>query len=320
MPKRKNRLRCWIWLVLLAISLFGLSQTTPAVNWISRHLEIEPEIVSNLHRPAPPDWPVDADNYGSRSIIVYDLSRKQILFRKNIDIDVPVASLTKIMTAILAIEKIENLNDTARINSETISQMYSHNASTAGFRAGENARYIDLLYATMLPSGGEAALTLAESLSGSENEFANLMNLRAKELGMSRTVFKNSTGLDVDGQVSTPRDLVRLLRHALKNPTFRQIFTTPEYRTSPTPLRPQGIKFKHSVLSQISADEQVNFKVLGGKSGTTYAAELCWATLVEKNGREFLVITLGAPLDNLNNPTTHQKSDLLLIAQTIDTF
>ncbi|MGI6612658.1 MAG: D-alanyl-D-alanine carboxypeptidase family protein [Candidatus Nanosyncoccaceae bacterium] len=319
-PKPKSK-RWLLWLALIPIlitSLTGLTQSNELVNYISQYTGVAPKIITNPYRPAPPAWPVASEEYHSKNIIVYDLSRKQILFRKNIDTPVPVASLTKIMTAILAIEKLPNLNDTTKVSATTINQMQARNASVAGFSSGEMLRYIDLLYGVILPSGGEASLTLAEAIASNETEFVNLMNARAKELNMTQTNFANSTGLDAKGQESTIRDLTRLLRYALKNPTFRQIFTTAEFQTSATNYRPQGIKLKHSILSNISSDEQPDFKILGGKSGTTYAAGLCWATLAQKSEREFLIITLGAPLDNLYSPTLYQKKDLLSIMQTIN--
>lgn len=315
--RRSSSIRLILWLILAMLSFALFLQTDELTNQISRYFSLEPKLITSPYRPAPPDWPVATSSYSSKSIIVYDLTRKQILLRKNIDTPAPIASLTKIMTVILALERINNLDDTVKISPATMQQVYSRNASTAGFVAGENVRYIDLLYGTMLPSGGEAALTLAEAVAGSEDEFVKLMNQRAQELGMGQTTFKNPTGLDADGQMSTPRDLVRLLRHALKNPTFRQIFTSSTYQTASTAQHPQGIKLKSSVLSKVNAEEQTDFNILGGKSGTTYAAELCWATLTKKNEREFLVITLKAPLDNLGNPTLYQKMDLLSIMQTI---
>ena len=221
-PRPKSK-RWLFWLALMFIlitSLIGLTQSNKLVNYISQYMGVAPEVITHPYLPAPPTWPVVSEEYHSKNIIVYDLSRKQILFRKNIDAPVPVASLTKIMTAILAIEKLPNLNDTTKVSATTINQMQVRNASIAGFSSGEMLRYIDLLYGVMLPSGGEASLTLAEAIASNETEFVNLMNTRAKELNMTRTNFTNSTGLDAEGQESTTRDLVRLLRHALKTRLF----------------------------------------------------------------------------------------------------
>ncbi len=316
--KSKHRLAWLILLPILATSLLGLLRSDKLIVHTSRYLGIEPEVITSPYRPAPPAWAVAADKYHSKNIIVYDLTRKQVLFRKDIDAPVPMASLTKIMTTILAIEKLPDLNTMGVIKTATINQMAARNASMAGFSAGEKVKYIDLLYGVMLPSGGEASLTIAEAVAGNESEFVAMMNARAQELGLTKTSFTNATGLDADNQRSSARDLVRLLRHALKNLTFRQIFTTKEHQTSSTNYHSRGIKLKHSILGGILSNEQTGFQIIGGKSGTTHAAGLCWATLTQKNGREFLVITLGAPLDNLYRPTLYQKDDLLSIMQTIN--
>src|SRR5574344_2512186 len=100
--KSKHRLAWLILLPILATSLLGLLRSDKLIVHTSRYLGIEPEVITSPYRPAPPAWAVAADKYHSKNIIVYDLTRKQVLFRKDIDAPVPMASLTKIMTTILA--------------------------------------------------------------------------------------------------------------------------------------------------------------------------------------------------------------------------
>lgn len=309
MKIRVRRSRKWlvVWLSVLGLSSFGLFKVDNIIQAIADYAGVSP-----AERAWPiqvfPKWPTDPSIYKSQNIMVYDLTDQRVLLNKNGDQPVPVASLVKIMTAILAIEKLDNYDTkTVTITAETMAEMQAQNASVAGFRAGEVIVYLDLLYGAMLPSGGEATLSLAQAVAGSEAEFVELMNQKAKGLHLKTAVFKNSTGLDAEGQVASPRDIIKLLRYALKNPDFRRILTAAQHQL------PNGRILKSSVLSQIKSDEQEGFEVLGGKSGTTYAAGLCWATLATKNDHELLVITLRAPLDNLNKPTPYQKMDTLAI-------
>ena len=108
------------------------------------------------------------------------------------------ASMTKIMTAILALEKCPDLDETMTVPSDIFDAIYSEQASTAGFEAGEVVTVRDLLYGVMLPSGAECCLTLARGIAGSEEAYAELMNQKAKKIGMRSTHFVNCTGLHND--------------------------------------------------------------------------------------------------------------------------
>mgnify|MGYP000155160616 CR=1 FL=1 len=126
----------------------------------------------------------------------------------------------------------------------------------AGFQPGEAVTYRDLLYGALLPSGAECCLTLAQEIAGDEETFASMMNEKADELGMSRTHFTNCTGLQNNRHYSTAGDIAKLLVYALKNPDFRQIFTTNTYTASPTVSHPDGLTFV-STLSQSLPDPSV---------------------------------------------------------------
>ncbi len=320
-PKKSNKPYLLICLLLLAVISGGYLYHKKDKLVVAIYSALEETLVPNqvkfTPKPPLPVWPVDASSYYGRNIMVYDTVNEWALLRKDVDSSVPIASLTKIMTTILAIEHLEDLRASVKIDGAVLSNLWAKNASMAGFASGETVKYLDLLYATVLPSGGEAATILANEVSVRKGDFIKLMNQKAHELKMTNTVFTNPTGLDSSTQVSSARDMVSLLRYALRSPIFRQIFTTREYVTTPTPQHPNGIKMHSTVLSRISESEQQDFKILGGKSGTTYGAGLCWAVLAEVEGREFIVVTLGAPLDNLANPTLYQKRDVLSLAGTI---
>jgi len=212
----------------------------------------------------------------------------EILYEKNADVIIYPASLTKIMTAIVAIEMSENLQTQTIVKPQTIAKYTAQNASMAGFHAGDFVTIEDLLYGTLLASGADATGTLAEAIASSEDEFVTYMNNKAQELGMNATHFVNTSGLHDEAHVSSLQDISKLLRYALENPTFYQIFTSKTYTTHV----PTELLITNSLFTKV---QNVDGTILGGKTGYTPEAGLCLASLMEKGGRKFLFITTNAP-------------------------
>lgn len=238
--------------------------------------------------------PLKAD-YFSKNISVLDRETGKIIYNKNGEDRAYPASLTKIMTVFLATETLVNYEEMAPIDVGTYKLMVESNASMAGFYGLESTNYSDLLYGTMLASGGEAANSLAINIFGDRDKFVEKMNEKLEELNLKNTKFANPEGLHDENQYTTSNDMALLLNEALENPSFKTIFTTENYTSSKTLDHPEGIKLESTVLSKLSPRE--DFQILGGKSGTTEKAGECWATLGEKNGREYIVVVMGAPLD-----------------------
>ena len=128
----------------------------------------------------------------------------------------------------------------------------------AGFLPGEQVCVRDLLYGTLLPSGADAAVTLACRVSGSEEAFVKLMNEKARSLGMTHTHFTNATGLHNDSHVTTLDDLALLLEYALDNGVFYRIFTAHQYQSQPTSMHPQGMMLSSTLFEKMGE---------GGESG-----------------------------------------------------
>lgn len=229
----------------------------------------------------------------SDKAIVYDLTSDKILYEKNSNEQTNIASLTKIMTTITAIEKIEDLNKEVIITEEILDTV-SKKASIAGLKKNDKVTYKDLLYASMLPSGADATNALAISLSGSIDNFVKDMNNKAKELGMKDTHFVNVTGLDEEGHYSTAKDISTLLKYSLKNNLFKEIFTTRKYKLS-NKLKVESTinKYKDKTID--------TSKILGSKTGYTKKAGLCLATLMEDEGHEIIVITINAKNNSKRN-------------------
>lgn len=210
------------------------------------------------------------------------------------------ASMTKIMTAILAIEKMhDDLGKKIEIPSEMFDSLYANNASRAGFEPGESATAEDLIYGVLLPSGAECCLTLANEITGSEEAFVDLMNAKAQEIGMENTHFCNSTGLHDDNHYSTAADMAVLLRYALKSETFRSIFTSSRHTTTASNLHPEGFTFNSTLFQYLDDTTVTGGQLLGGKTGYTQEAGQCLASLAAVDGEEYILVTAGAPGDAL---------------------
>lgn len=231
----------------------------------------------------------------SKNALLIRLQDHRVLLDLNGEEEVYPASMTKIMTALVAIENISDLNVKIRLDPNLFDSLYERNASLAGFAPGEEATAEDLLYGCLLPSGAEASASLAVYTAGSPKAFVDMMNQKAAALGMKHTHFCNVTGLHDPDHYTTMQDMALLLEYALQNKTFRQAFTTAKYTVAPTDRNPKGLTFYSTLLAR--KETAVEFPggiILGGKTGYTGEAGLCLASLAEKNGSEYILITAGA--------------------------
>lgn len=236
----------------------------------------------------------------SKNVIMINATKDQICCEKNsLDI-VPIASLTKIMTTLVAIETLNSLDEQFTFTSEIVRKMDEEHASVADFAVGECVSARDMLYGIMLPSGGDAALGIACLISGSEENYVSLMNTRAEEAGLRNTHFSNVTGLDGKDNYSTAADIAVLMCEALENDEFRNIASTEEYLTAATPQHPDGILLK-STLSGTLSDYSLSDIVSGGKTGFTPDAGQCLASFANFAGDDYILVTLGAG-EGTNSP------------------
>ena len=187
-------------------------------------------------------WPrrITLDGLNSPHAILLRADSGEVLAEKDADSTIYPASMTKMMTVLLAIEANPDLDTPVTLPEEIFPALQAQNASLAGFQPGETATVRDLLYGAMLPSGAECCEALAWEVSGSEEAFAARMNQKAAELGMTATHFCNPTGLHDPEHVSTVRDMARLTEAALQNETFCKLFTTERYTVPATNCHPQG--------------------------------------------------------------------------------
>ena len=231
-------------------------------------------------------------NVSSQNIILYNLDNGEILYEKSADEKVSIASLTKIMTALVTLENVDNLDDRVILTSEDFNGLIEANAVTAGFTKGEVVTYRDLLYGLLLPSGADAAKALARNVGGSEEKFIQKMNDKAIELGLKDTHFSTVIGLDDPNNYSTAKEVSYIFKEALKNKDFKTIITTKNYTSSDG-----KVKF-HSTIQSNAKKFNIDIPyILGGKTGTTTDAGLCLATIAKENDINYMLITLGALYD-----------------------
>ena len=238
--------------------------------------------------------PVHLEGLVSPYAILVDADSGEAVAEKEADVSIYPASMTKVMTALLALEANPDLEQPVTLPEDIFPELRAEGASMAGFRPGETATVRDLLYGALLPSGAECCEALAREVSGSEEAFVELMNQKAAELAMRSTHFCNPTGLHDPEHVSTVRDMARLTEAALQNETFRKLFTTERYTVPATNCHPQGFTMHSTLLSQLDGTELYRGRILGGKTGYTGEAGLCLASLAEVKGREYILVTAGA--------------------------
>lgn len=292
-------MRKWLMIVISLIVIMIGFMSVKFSNQLDNHTVQDTTFVDPIVDPI-----VDDSSWGvfSKHAILVDLKDNKILYAREADERTYPASLTKMMTVLVA---IENLSTEMMKVPNDFSYLYEQNAALAGFLPGDLVRTSDLLYGIMLPSGADAALTVAENIAGSEAKFVKLMNEKSKELGMNNTHFTNVIGLHDNNHYTTVHDLAILLEYALKNPTFKKIFTTDIYTTAPTQYS-DGMTFKSRLFSKIDSPNFNGGKLLGGKTGYTEEAELCLASLATDGKKEYILVTTNAE----GGPYTEQTNIL----------
>ena len=218
----------------------------------------------------------------SQNIILYNLNDDNVLYEKNSHEKVSIASLTKIMTATVALKNISDLSEKVIITSKDF--LKTDGYAKAGFKNGDIVTFEDLIYGILLPSGAEAVnATINNTL---KENFVIEMNNIAKKIGLENTSFENPIGKDNDNNYSTAEDVAKLLKYALKNPEFKKIFTTKKYTTS------NGLVL-NSTLNRYSDVFDTN-KIIGAKSGFTKNAGRCLASITTLNDVNYLLVVLNA--------------------------
>lgn len=246
---------------------------------------------------------LDEPSLVAKYVVLADLDSGRILYSKDMDAQVSPASLTKIMTALLAVEAVErgehSWDEMVTAGSDCRVGM-DESSSTAGIVPGEKMSYKDLIYCAMLPSANEACNILGTCISGSISAFVELMNERAAELGCVNTQFKNPNGLTANGHYSSAYDMYLITAAAIKNPTFMEICNTINYVVPATNMAAERkLANSNALISENSIyNTDGNFYLYEGaagvKTGFTQAAGYCLISTVERNGIHMLAVVMGS--------------------------
>lgn len=217
----------------------------------------------------------------ARSAVVLDPVTNEVLFQKNAGTSVPIASLTKLMTAMVFLDHEPDLGRTVEVTRADLS-----GAGQTQLRRGEIVALGDLLHMSLMCSDNVATRVIARECGVSHEEFLSQMNKRSAELELTDTRFVEFTGLD-ERNVSTANDVAKLLRAASDNETIRSISTTRKYEFR-TASRSHFIGNTNRLLYS-------RYQILGGKTGFINEAGYCLATWVRTDGRDVIAVVLGAP-------------------------
>ena len=229
---------------------------------------------------------VSALSVSALSAVLIDAESGKILFEKDSLKALPMASTTKIMTAVVAIES-GNLERTVIIPKEAV----GIEGSSIYLCEGENLTLEQLLYALMLSSANDAATAIAIAIAGNETAFVNMMNQTATKIGLSNTHFDNPHGLDSENHYTTAKDLAMLTAYALKHPKFRAIVSTYKHQIPLTGNENARLLVNHNKLLK-SYDG-----IIGVKTGFTKKSGRCLVSAAERNGTTLIAVTLNAPDD-----------------------
>ncbi len=242
---------------------------------------------SDMYASYTPDSrTIGKNDISSDYAILIDLENNTVLASKKGDEKMYPASMTKMMTLIVAAEHAENLDDTFEMTTAITDPLFLENASVAGFLNGEQVTLRDLMYGLILPSGADCAVALALYTAGSEAAFADMMNEKVAELGLKNTHFMNPTGLHDENQYSTCHEIALILEYALRDDFMRTVLSTYKYTTEKTPQHPDGITLYSTMQSRMYGNEAPGMFVLGGKTGYTTEAGNCLASYAVKYDKD----------------------------------
>ncbi len=239
----------------------------------------------------------------AEAAVLMDTSTGQVVFSKNMDKKMYPASITKIMTVILALENLD-MDATLTVKEEDVDTVPKDTAHIA-LDYGEEIKVSDLVYSAMLASANDAANVLARGVSGSVGEFAKLMNQKAAELGAVNTHFANANGLHDKNHYTTAYDMALISKYAISNETFKKILTTDMYEVAPTNKQEEARLYANP-HKMIKNTPYIYEGAIGGKNGWTTEAGYTLVTYANRDNTEFVAVVLdsGYQLNDKFDDTT----------------
>ena len=263
------------------------SEETPAPEESSEKTYAPAEVTENTKT-------LDLELYSENALLI-DLESNTVLVQKNADARIYPASMTKVMTVLVAAEHIENWNETFTMTQSIIDPLFLADASMAGFVHGEEVSMTELLYGAVLPSGAEATEALAIVTAGSKEAFAALMNEKTQELGLQNTHFVDASGLHDENHYTTLSDMAIILQAALDNPHCREVLTSVNHTSPATEQNPSGVAMTNRFLYRIRPQQTGNVDIQAAKTGyTAQAMNCCVSYGIMENGRAAICVTAHA--------------------------
>lgn len=225
-------------------------------------------------------------------LLVYSIDSDEVVLEKNADKQAYPASITKVLTALVAYENITDLNEKVIVTEEDLAGLSIAGASVVGLEVGNEVSYSDLIYSLLIISAGDSAQVLANHIFGSEERAVAAMNEKAQSLGMNSSHFANPTGLHDDNHYTTMNDLLLLMKEAMSNDFLKQVMSTMKYSIT---VNSQGgqLVFMHTIQMAKLDSEIVENYITGGKTGSTNEAGSNLMSFGEANGINYIVITVG---------------------------
>lgn len=265
---------------------------------------IFPLIVMLLATLCQPAWAANYTpdvNLTAKAYYLYNMDTDTVIAEQNINQQLAPASLTKIMTCVLALENTPDLDAEKCVYPNYVQDyLYQYQwvdgngaVSLGGLNAGEELSMRQLLYACMLPSANEAAMIIADHLGGSQEGFVAMMNKRAKGLGMTATNFVNANGLYAEGHVTTAKDMATLALHAMELPGFMDIVSTASYDSGPTNVR-DNVTWSTTIKMQVPESSLYYPGLRGIKTGSVPEAGDCFVSTCTRDGFTYLLVIMGA--------------------------
>lgn len=225
---------------------------------------------------------VDATGTSAKAMCVMEATTNRVLYSKNENTQLPMASTTKIMTAITAIENCPNLDEKFEISPRAV----GISGTSIYLRKGEAFSMRELLYGLMLVSGNDASVAIGERISGKWETFVELMNATAKKIGAEHSHFANTHGLDAKGHYTTAKDLALITSYALSNDTFKEIVSTRNTKITNTDGKTRYLKNKNRLLNSLDGCN-------GVKTGFTDDAGRCLVSSCERDGMQLVCVVLN---------------------------
>lgn len=277
--------------VLLSVLCFSTVFSSPV--FAAENPDITPEIRYNMEiqSNAWENWPAGPQVY-AESAIIMEASTGTILYSKNADQQMEPASITKIMTVLLALENLD-LDEEVTFSHNAVYSI-EYDSSHIARDEGEILTVEECLYAIMLESANECSNAVAEQVSGSVEAFADLMNERAAELGCANTHFTNPHGLPNKEHYTSAHDMALITQEAIKYEKFRQIAGTPRYTLRATNKKDEELLMNnhHFMISQNRTSRFLDDTVFCGKTGYTSVALNTLVTCATRNGMDLVVVSM----------------------------